>query len=103
MGARGAAASSETADVVLVLDRIDRLEPGGEIAHGALRIAVESVVAGIGPAVLGIIAAACGCLAPLQGALLREAIDIAVNSDNILRTCEALRSKRGAVHRLGSI
>jgi heavy metal translocating P-type ATPase len=87
MGARGAAASAEAADVVLLVDRIDRLVPGIEIARAARRIAVESVVAGIGLSVLGMIAAACGYLTPVQGALLQEVIDVAV----ILNALRALR------------
>ncbi|MEE2859797.1 MAG: heavy metal translocating P-type ATPase [Pseudomonadota bacterium] len=87
MGARGAAASAEAADVVLLVDRIDRLGPGIEIARGARRIAVESVVAGIGLSVLGMIAAAFGYLTPVQGALLQEIIDVAV----ILNALRALR------------
>ncbi|MBQ0750472.1 MAG: cadmium-translocating P-type ATPase [Roseovarius sp.] len=87
MGARGAAASAEAADVVLLVDRIDRLVPGIEIARAARRIAVESVVAGIGLSVVGMIAAACGYLTPVQGALLQEAIDVLV----ILNALRALR------------
>lgn len=87
MGARGAAASAEAADVVLLVDRIDRLGPGIEIARGAHRIAVESVVAGIGLSVMGMIAAALGYLTPVQGAFLQEAIDVAV----ILNALRALR------------
>ena len=87
MGARGAAASAEAADVVLLVDRVDRLGPGIEIARGARRIAVESVVAGIGLSVLGMIAAAFGYLTPVQGAILQEAIDVAV----ILNALRALR------------
>ena len=87
MGARGAAASAEAADVVLLVDRIDRLGPGIEIARGARRIAVESVVAGIGLSVAGMIAAAFGYLTPVQGALLQEVIDVAV----ILNALRALR------------
>ncbi|GAA3872457.1 heavy metal translocating P-type ATPase [Celeribacter arenosi] len=78
MGARGAAASAEAADVVLLVDRIDRLGIGIDIAHRARRIAVESVIAGIGLSVAGMIAAAFGYLTPVQGALLQEAIDVAV-------------------------
>ena len=78
MGARGAAASAEATDVVLLVDRIDRLGPGVEIAQASRRIAVESVVAGIGLSVLGIAAAAFGYLTPVQGALLQEVIDVAV-------------------------
>ena len=87
MGARGAAASAEAADVVLLVDRIDRLGPGIEIARRSRRIAVESVVTGIGLSVLGMVAAAFGCLSPVQGALLQEVIDVAV----ILNALRALR------------
>jgi P-type E1-E2 ATPase len=87
MGARGAAASAEAADVVILVDRIDRLGPGMEIARSSRRIAVESVVAGVGLSVLGMVAAAFGYLTPVQGAILQEAIDIAV----ILNALRALR------------
>ena len=58
MGARGAAASAEAADVVLLVDWVDRLGTGVETAQGARRIALESVVAGIGLSVMGMVAAA---------------------------------------------
>lgn len=87
MGARGAAASAEAADVVLLVDHLDRLLPGLEIAQRARRIALESVVAGIGLSILGMIAAAFGYLTPVQGALLQELIDVAV----ILNALRALR------------
>ena len=87
MGARGAAASAEAADVVLLVDRVDRIAPGIEIARRSRRIAHESVIAGIGLSVLGMIAAALGHLTPVQGALLQEAIDVAV----ILNALRALR------------
>ena len=87
MGARGAAASAEAADVVLLVDRVDRLGPGIEIARAARRIALESVVAGIGLSVIGMVAAALGYLTPVQGALIQETIDIAV----ILNALRALR------------
>lgn len=97
MGARGAAASAEAADVVLLVDRVDRLGPGVEIAHGARRVALESVVAGIGLSIIGMVAAAFGYLTPVQGALIQEAIDIAV----ILNALRALRiqpDETGPVH-----
>ena len=87
MGARGAAASAEAADVVLLVDRLDRILPGIEIAQGARAIAVQSVVAGIGLSVLGMIAAAFGLITPVQGALLQEVIDVAV----IVNALRALR------------
>lgn len=87
MGARGAAASSEAADVVLLVDRLDPLAEGAAIARGARAIALQSVLAGIGLSTLGMIAAALGHLPPVQGALLQEAIDVAViiNALRVLR------------------
>jgi P-type E1-E2 ATPase len=93
MGARGAAASAEAADVVLLVDHLDCLLPGIEIAQRSRRIAVESVAAGIGLSVLGMIAAAFGYLSPVQGALLQELIDVAV----ILNALRALRIVPGRV------
>ena len=87
MGARGAAASAEAADVVLLVDHLDRLLPGIEVAQRARRIALESVAAGIGLSVAGMIAAALGYLTPVRGALVQELIDVAV----ILNALRALR------------
>ena len=78
MGAQGAAASAEAADVVLLVDRIDRLVVGITIAKGARRIALQSVAAGIGLSVIAMVFAALGHLPPVQGALLQEVIDVAV-------------------------
>ena len=87
MGARGAAASAEAADIVLLVDRLDRLLPGLEVARRSRLIALQSVFAGIGLSVAGMIAAALGYLTPVQGALLQELIDVAV----ILNALRALR------------
>ena len=87
MGARGAAASAEAAEVVLLVDRLDRLLAGMEIAQGARRIALQSVAAGIGLSLLGMTAAAFGHIPPVRGALLQEVIDVAV----ILNALRALR------------
>jgi heavy metal translocating P-type ATPase len=78
MGARGAAASAEAADVVLLVDQVDRIAPAIAIARRSRRIALESVLAGIGLSACGMIAAAFGYLTPVQGALLQEVIDVAV-------------------------
>jgi heavy metal translocating P-type ATPase len=87
MGARGAAASAEAADVVLLVDDLGRLLSGLNVASRSRRIALESVVAGIGLSIAGMIAAAFSYLTPVQGALLQEVIDVAV----ILNALRALR------------
>jgi P-type E1-E2 ATPase len=89
MGAGGAAASSEVADVVLLVDRLDRIVPAIEIAQRSRRIALESVYAGVGLSILGMIAAAFGAITPVQGALLQELIDVAV----IVNALRALRDR----------
>ena len=41
-------------------------------------VALESVYAGLGLSALGMVAAALGAIAPVQGAIFQEVIDIAV-------------------------
>jgi heavy metal translocating P-type ATPase len=76
MGARGATASSEAADVVLMEDRLQRLVDAIGIAQRSRRIATESVVIGMGLSLVAMGAASFGLLVPLVGALLQEGIDI---------------------------
>ena len=78
MGAKGAAASAEAADIVLLVDQLDRVLPAIKIARRSRFIALESVYAGIGLSVAGMCAAAFGFITPVQGALFQELIDIAV-------------------------
>jgi len=87
MGAKGAAASAEAADAVILLDRIDPLLPAVRISHRAIAIARQSVGVGLGLSIAGMIIAALGYLTPVQGALIQEAIDVAVilNALRVLR------------------
>ena len=87
MGARGATASSEAADVVLLVDRLDRLPLAMGIARRSRGIAVQSVVIGMGLSLIAMAIAAAGWLPPAPGALLQEGIDIAV----ILNALRALQ------------
>ena len=90
MGARGATASSEAADVVLLVDRLDRLALAMAIARRSRGIAVQSVVAGMGLSLIAMAIAAAGWLPPAPGALLQEGIDIAV----ILNALRALQGEK---------
>jgi heavy metal translocating P-type ATPase len=87
MGARGATASSEAADIVLTIDRLDRLADAMDVARWSRRIAVQSAVVGMGLSLLAMGVAAVGWLPPAAGALLQEGIDVAV----ILNALRALR------------
>ena len=89
LGARGAAASAEAADVVLLVDDLARLVPAIRIARRTRYIALQSVVVGLGLSLSAMVAAAFGYLSPVEGALLQEVIDVAV-------ILNALRSLGGA-------
>lgn len=87
IGARGSAASSEAADVVLLADDLSRLPLACGIARRSRKIARQSAAAGLvlSGGAMGL--AAFGYLTPVQGALLQEVIDVAV----ILNALRALR------------
>jgi heavy metal translocating P-type ATPase len=87
MGAAGATVSSETADAVITVDRIDRVADAVHIGRRALFIARQSVLAGMGLSIAAMAVAAFGYLPPLAGALFQEAVDLAV----ILNALRALR------------
>ncbi|GAA3414969.1 heavy metal translocating P-type ATPase [Streptosporangium vulgare] len=91
MGAHGSAASTQAADVVLTADRLDRLADAMDVARRSRSIAVQSAGAGMALSLLAMIVAAAGALPPAAGALLQEAIDVAV----ILNALRALRPARG--------
>ena len=92
MGARGATASSEAADVVLVVDELDRVSEALAIAHRSRGIALQSVVAGMGMSFVAMLAGASGLLVPVAGAMVQELIDVVV----ILNALRALRPARAA-------
>jgi heavy metal translocating P-type ATPase len=93
MGARGATASSEAADAVLTVDELGRLGEVAAVARRTRRIALQSVLAGMGMSLAAMGAAAAGLLPAVWGALLQEAIDVAV----ILNALRALAPVRPEV------
>ena len=78
MGARGATASSEAADIVITVDRLDRLPEAIRIAQRSRTIALQSVVMGMGMSLVAMLVATTGALPPVAGALVQEAIDVIV-------------------------
>lgn len=87
MSARGATASSEAADVVILVDRLDRVAEAFAISLRTRSIALQSIVVGLGLSGIAMVVAAFGYLTPVAGALLQEGIDIAV----ILNALRALK------------
>ena len=76
LAARGATASSEAADVVLTVDRVDALADAILVARRSRAIALQSVAVGMGLSLLAMAAAAAGWLTPAVGAALQEVIDL---------------------------
>lgn len=87
MGTIGATVASDTADAVILVDRVDRVADAVAIGRRSLGIARQSVLLGIGASLVAMGFAAAGFLAPVAGALLQEAIDVGV----ILNALRALR------------
>lgn len=102
MGARGATAASEAADVVLTSDRLEGLSLAIKIAQRTRRIALESIIAGMGLSLLAMICAAAGRITPVAGALLQEGIDVLVilNALRALGQVEHAASGSAASRRL---
>jgi heavy metal translocating P-type ATPase len=91
VGAGTATVASETADAVVVVDRIDKIAGAITIGRRSMRIARQSVIAGLALSSLGMAAATVGALPPVAGALFQEVIDVAV----ILNALRALNDGGG--------
>jgi heavy metal translocating P-type ATPase len=84
----GATASSEAADAVIPSASIAAVARAVHIGRRSLRIATQSVLAGMGLSFVAMGFAAAGLLPPVAGALLQEGIDVAV-------ILNALRARSG--------
>jgi heavy metal translocating P-type ATPase len=78
LGARGAAVAAEAADIVLTTDDIERVADVIEIGRRTLSIAKQSIWMGLGVSGAMMVVAAFGYIPPAGGALMQEALDIAV-------------------------
>jgi P-type E1-E2 ATPase len=74
----GGGISAEAADAVLLADDPSRVVTAIAISRRTLRLARQSIWAGLGLSGLGMAAASLGWLPPVAGALAQEAIDVAV-------------------------
>jgi heavy metal translocating P-type ATPase len=78
LAAHGGGISAEAADVVLLRDDIGLAARALAISRRSMRIARQSIGAGLGLSAVAMGFAAAGFIAPTVGALLQEAIDVAV-------------------------
>lgn len=78
LGARGVAAASESADVVIMPDDLGRVATATAIAKRTFQIARQSILAGIGLSLLLMAVFATGKFSPLSGAIIQEVVDVVV-------------------------
>jgi P-type E1-E2 ATPase len=76
MGARGATAASEAADIVILADDIGRVVDAVVIGRGTVDIALQAIWIGIGLSLILMLMAAFGLVPAIVGAWLQEAIDV---------------------------
>lgn len=92
LAGHGGGVTAEAADLVILVDELNRVPIAIRIARRSMRIAHESIWAGLGLSGIAMIFAAAGKIAPIPGALLQEVIDIAV----ILNALRASVAPRGS-------
>jgi P-type E1-E2 ATPase len=78
MGAHGGGESSEAGDIVITVDRIERVGEALVIARRVMHIALQSIGVGIGLSIGLMILAALGHIPPVLGAMAQEVIDVLV-------------------------
>lgn len=78
MGAKGATAASESADVVILLDDISKVGDAVAISKNTIRIALQSILVGIALSIVLMILAAAGRIPAVVGAGLQEVVDVVV-------------------------
>ena len=77
---------------MILADRLDRVGEAIAIARRARRIALQSIVVGMGLSLAAMLAATVGWLVPVPAAIVQEVIDVAV----ILNALRALTPAHGS-------
>lgn len=75
MGAHGATAASETADVVILKDDLEKVSAAVKISKDTMKIAKQSVLIGIMICTVLMLIASTGIIPALFGAVLQEVVD----------------------------
>ncbi|WP_424347365.1 heavy metal translocating P-type ATPase [Kocuria sp. CH-021] len=91
MGARGATAASESADVVVLTEDLARTATAVRIGRRTMQVALQSIWLGIALSVVLMLVAATGAIPAIFGALSQEVVDLLA----ILNALRALRGPRG--------
>ena len=88
LAGHGGGITAEAADVVLLVDDIDRVADAIEVGQRTIRVARQSIGWGLALSAVAMVVAGAGYLPPVIGAVVQEGIDVAVIL-NALRTSHA--------------
>ena len=78
LAGHGGGVTSEAADVVVLVDDLSKVGEAIAISRRTMHLARQSIVSGLVLSGIAMLFAAFGLIPPTQGALLQEAIDVAV-------------------------
>lgn len=78
MGAEGAGIAAEAADAVLLVNDVSRVKDGVALGQRMLRVARQGIVLGLGTSLVLMGIACFGVIAPADGAIIQEALDVLV-------------------------
>jgi P-type E1-E2 ATPase len=78
LGAKGSAAASESADIVIMHDELTRVAQATHIAKRTFTIARQSILIGIGLSFGLMLIFSTGKFAPIYGAAIQELVDVVV-------------------------
>jgi heavy metal translocating P-type ATPase len=91
LAGHGGGVTTEAADVIILIDSLDRVADAVAISRRTMTIARQSIRVGLGLSGLAMLVASFGVLPPVIGAAVQEVIDVAV----ILNALRASREPRG--------
>ncbi len=89
LAGHGGGITAEAADVVILTNNVTRVANAVAIGQRALRIARQSIWAGLGLSAVAMVVAAAGYIPPAVGAVLQEGINVAVILNALRASTEA--------------
>jgi P-type E1-E2 ATPase len=78
LAGHGGGITAEAADVIILIDSLERVVDAVAIGHRTMRIARQSIWVGLGLSGAAMVLAALGYIPPTIGAMLQEGVDVAV-------------------------
>ena len=102
LAGHGGGVTTEAADVIILIDALDRVTDALAIGSRTMRIARQSIRVGLGLSGVAMLVAAFGGIPPVIGAGLQEAIDVAVILNALRSSAEPVirpRDSRGETPR----